>query len=160
MNQLQAVALNEGLLCRKRLWRERGRQQLEAFRLAPGPGGVGTHPGCHAGGGTVGFAIPEEELQQFLDAQPSWLRKILLLEFLSAEDCRESAGGPGCARRSLRPASRFAEKFTPGTDETSSRGRACQEVHCSLAFSTLACFRMGMSFVTAEDGHGVCKSRA
>jgi transposase len=34
MNQLQAVALNEGLLCKKRLWRERGRQQLEAFRLA------------------------------------------------------------------------------------------------------------------------------
>jgi len=35
MNQLQAVALNEGLLCRKKLWREHGRQQLEAFRLAP-----------------------------------------------------------------------------------------------------------------------------
>ena len=35
MNQLQAVALNEGLLCKKRLWRERGRQQLEAFLLAP-----------------------------------------------------------------------------------------------------------------------------
>ena len=34
MNQLQAVALNEGLLCRKKLWRERGRQQLEAFPLA------------------------------------------------------------------------------------------------------------------------------
>ena len=29
------MALNEGLLCRKKLWRERGRQQLEAFRLAP-----------------------------------------------------------------------------------------------------------------------------
>jgi len=35
MNQLQAVALNEGLRCKKRLWREHGRQQLEAFRLAP-----------------------------------------------------------------------------------------------------------------------------
>jgi transposase len=35
MNQLQAVALNEGLLCKKRLWRERGRQQLESFQLAP-----------------------------------------------------------------------------------------------------------------------------
>jgi len=35
MNQLQAVALNEGLRCKKRLWRERGRKQLEAFRLAP-----------------------------------------------------------------------------------------------------------------------------
>src|ERR1700686_5843264 len=32
MNQLQAVALNEGLRCKKRLWR---RGQLEAFRLAP-----------------------------------------------------------------------------------------------------------------------------
>jgi transposase len=35
MNQLQAVALNEGLRCKKRLWRERGREQLEAFLLAP-----------------------------------------------------------------------------------------------------------------------------
>ena len=26
MNQLQAVALNEGLRCRKRLWREHGRE--------------------------------------------------------------------------------------------------------------------------------------
>src|SRR5260370_42317835 len=35
MNQLQAVALNEGLRYKKKLWRERGRQQLESFRLAP-----------------------------------------------------------------------------------------------------------------------------
>ena len=35
MNQLQAVALNEGLHGKKRLWGERGRQQLESFRLAP-----------------------------------------------------------------------------------------------------------------------------
>jgi transposase len=35
MNQLQAVALNEGLRCKKRLWREAGRAQLEAFPLAP-----------------------------------------------------------------------------------------------------------------------------
>jgi len=35
MNQLQAVGLNEGLRCKKKLWRERGRQQLESFRLAP-----------------------------------------------------------------------------------------------------------------------------
>jgi transposase len=35
MNQLQAVALNEGVRCQKRLWRERGEQQLESFRLAP-----------------------------------------------------------------------------------------------------------------------------
>lgn len=34
MNQLQSVALNEGLCCKKRLWRERGRQQLESIRLA------------------------------------------------------------------------------------------------------------------------------
>jgi hypothetical protein len=33
MNQLQAVALNEGVQRRKRLWRERGRQQLESFRF-------------------------------------------------------------------------------------------------------------------------------
>jgi hypothetical protein len=32
MNQLQAVALNEGLRCKKRLWRA-GRQQLESFPL-------------------------------------------------------------------------------------------------------------------------------
>jgi transposase len=35
MNQLQAVALNEGLRCKKRLWRDQGRQQLESLRLAP-----------------------------------------------------------------------------------------------------------------------------
>jgi transposase len=35
MNQLQAVALNEGLGCKKRLWRQHGREQLESFRLAP-----------------------------------------------------------------------------------------------------------------------------
>jgi transposase len=35
MNQLQAVALNEGLRYKKRLWREHGREQLESIRLAP-----------------------------------------------------------------------------------------------------------------------------
>ena len=35
MNQLHAVALNEGLRCKKRLWREHGREQLESFRFAP-----------------------------------------------------------------------------------------------------------------------------
>src|ERR1700747_1798899 len=35
MNQLQAVALNEGLRCKKRLWRERGGQQLESILLLP-----------------------------------------------------------------------------------------------------------------------------
>jgi transposase len=38
MNQLQAVALNEGLRCKKRLWRDKGREQLESFRLAPWAG--------------------------------------------------------------------------------------------------------------------------
>ena len=35
MNPLQAVALNEGLRCKKRLGRERGGEQLKSFRLAP-----------------------------------------------------------------------------------------------------------------------------
>ena len=35
MNQLQAVALNEGLRCKKRLWRDSGREQLQSLRLAP-----------------------------------------------------------------------------------------------------------------------------
>src|SRR5262245_24581662 len=35
MNQLQAVAINEGLRCKKRLWREAGRKQLESLPLAP-----------------------------------------------------------------------------------------------------------------------------
>lgn len=35
MNQLQAVALNEGLRWKKRLWRDAGREQLESFPLAP-----------------------------------------------------------------------------------------------------------------------------
>ena len=34
MNQLQAVALNEGLRCKEKLWREAGREQLEGFQLA------------------------------------------------------------------------------------------------------------------------------
>src|SRR5579864_2383308 len=35
MNQLQAVAINEGLRCKKRLWRAKGRKKLKSFRLAP-----------------------------------------------------------------------------------------------------------------------------
>jgi transposase len=35
MNQLQAVALIEGLRCKKKLWRQHGREQLESFQLAP-----------------------------------------------------------------------------------------------------------------------------
>src|SRR6266478_4612843 len=37
MNQLQAVALNEGLRCKKRLWREAGREQLEARKCLTPP---------------------------------------------------------------------------------------------------------------------------
>jgi hypothetical protein len=35
LNGLKAVAINEGLCSKKRLWRESGREQLETFRLAP-----------------------------------------------------------------------------------------------------------------------------
>src|SRR6516225_6176252 len=35
MNQLQAVAMNEGVRRKKALWNQSGREQLESFRLAP-----------------------------------------------------------------------------------------------------------------------------
>jgi transposase len=35
MNQLQAIAINEGIRYKKRLWRETGRKQLESLSLAP-----------------------------------------------------------------------------------------------------------------------------
>jgi transposase len=35
MNQLQAIAMNEGQRWKKRLWSEQGRAQLEKFPLAP-----------------------------------------------------------------------------------------------------------------------------
>ena len=35
MNQLQAVAMNEGVRCKKGLWSKSGRAQLESFSLAP-----------------------------------------------------------------------------------------------------------------------------
>jgi hypothetical protein len=35
MNQLQAIAMNEGKHWKKRLWREQGRAELEKFQLAP-----------------------------------------------------------------------------------------------------------------------------
>ncbi len=35
MNQLQAIAMNEGKRWKKRLWNERGRAELETFQLAP-----------------------------------------------------------------------------------------------------------------------------
>src|SRR5258708_24619604 len=46
MNQLQALALNEGLRCSKRLWRQHRRHQLEALPLAsPANSPRGGHPG-------------------------------------------------------------------------------------------------------------------
>jgi transposase len=41
MNQLQAVALNEGLRSKKKLRREAGREQLESFPLARGQADAG-----------------------------------------------------------------------------------------------------------------------
>src|SRR5258706_15125600 len=35
MNQLQAVALNEGIRCNKRLWREKGREEPGWIRFVP-----------------------------------------------------------------------------------------------------------------------------
>jgi len=35
MNQLQAIAMNEGQLWKKKLWGEQGRAQLEKFSLSP-----------------------------------------------------------------------------------------------------------------------------
>ena len=55
MNQLQAVALNEGLRCKKRLWRERGRQQLESFRA----GSVG-EPATARSAGVAGSTEPDD----------------------------------------------------------------------------------------------------
>jgi hypothetical protein len=36
MNQLQALAMNEGVRRKKGLWSKQGRAQLESFWLAPG----------------------------------------------------------------------------------------------------------------------------
>lgn len=41
MNQLQALALNEGVRRRKGLWSKAGRKQLESLRLAPWGSGAG-----------------------------------------------------------------------------------------------------------------------
>jgi len=41
MNQLQALAMNEGYRWRKKLFSEQGRAQLEKLSLAPGPAGAG-----------------------------------------------------------------------------------------------------------------------
>src|SRR5258706_11187169 len=38
MNQLQAVALNEGLRCKKRLWREKGRWETGSVPFTPPAG--------------------------------------------------------------------------------------------------------------------------
>src|SRR2546428_11843860 len=39
MNQLQALALNEGLRCKKRLWRDQPRGEMWGLPLDPGAGG-------------------------------------------------------------------------------------------------------------------------
>src|SRR4029077_20794910 len=52
MNQLQALALNEGLRCRKRLWREHGRQQLEASSMGK--------PTTARSAGVVGSTEPDD----------------------------------------------------------------------------------------------------
>ena len=44
MNQLQAIALNEGVRRKKGLWSKPGREQLESFRLAPWAGAAPAGP--------------------------------------------------------------------------------------------------------------------
>ncbi len=41
MNQLQALAMNEGKRWKHRLWSEKGRAQLDSFRWLPGPADAG-----------------------------------------------------------------------------------------------------------------------
>ena len=66
--RLQAVALNEGLRCKKRLWRAGGRQQLESFPLAPWASPKArrlmTHPGVGALT-ALGFVLILEEAERF-----------------------------------------------------------------------------------------------
>ena len=54
MNQLQSVALNEGLRCKKRLWRQHGREQLEVIP----PGSVG-EPAAARSAGVAGSSEPD-----------------------------------------------------------------------------------------------------
>jgi transposase len=72
MNQLQAVALNEGLRCKKRLWREEGRKQLEAIRLAPWA------------------SRRREDLLQLLDGLNPTIAKLTLAIDLEVEKCPEA----------------------------------------------------------------------
>ncbi len=90
MNQLQAVALNEGLRCKKRLWRAHGREQLESFRLAPwsepaatrsvGVAGStesdhrGTEPGGRAGSGEVSRSPATDDASRSRSAHRTGLR--------------------------------------------------------------------------------------
>ena len=90
MNQLQAVALNEGLRCKKRLWRERGRQQLESFQLAPwasrrrrdllelmdrlNPMIAGTEPGDRAGSREVSRSTTADDASRCRSAHRTGLR--------------------------------------------------------------------------------------
>jgi len=72
MNQLQAVALNEGLRCKKKLWREKGRKQLEAIRLAPWA------------------SRRREDLLQLLDGLNPTIAKLTLAIDLEVEKCPEA----------------------------------------------------------------------
>ena len=72
MNQLQAVALNEGLRCKKKLWGEQGREQLEAFRLAPWA------------------SRRREDLLQLLDEINPTIAKLTLAIELEAEKCPQA----------------------------------------------------------------------
>src|SRR5580658_1181595 len=72
MNQLQAVALNEGVRAKKRLWREEGRKQLEAIRLAPWA------------------SRRREDLLQLLDGLNPTIAKLTLAIDLEVEKCPEA----------------------------------------------------------------------
>ena len=67
MNQLQAVALNEGLRCKKRLWREKGRKQLEAIRV----GSVG-EPAAAGSAGVAGSTEPDDRRADARRSSRKW----------------------------------------------------------------------------------------
>ena len=72
MNQLQAVALNEGVRRKKALWSKSGRAQLESLPLAPGT------------------ARRRHDLLELLD------RLNPTIEELSAAIEQEASNGPRC----------------------------------------------------------------
>src|SRR5215831_17788666 len=61
MNQLQATAINEGLRCKKKLWREPGRQQLEKFPLARWASRLARQKGASATGVVLGKPRKQEQ---------------------------------------------------------------------------------------------------